>query len=64
MTQRQLERLVAAATGESVAEIRRRGFGRVEIVGAEAETAGGEDLDRFADWDAIDAARHRIFPQA
>ena len=62
MTQRQLERAVAAATGETVREIRRRGFGQIELVKLDVEDGLADESLRFADWDAIDESRHRIFP--
>ncbi len=60
MTQTQLERAVADATGESLATIRRRGFGFVD---AEA-LCDTEDLDppQVVDWDALDHLRFSILP--
>jgi hypothetical protein len=53
MTQQQLERKVARATGETLSTIRRRGFSLVEP--SEAEP-------RMVDWDQLDAQRMTVLP--
>jgi hypothetical protein len=59
MTQAQLNRAVAQATGETISTIRRHGFSIVELPSA-------EPLDRprapqMVDWDAVDARRMALF---
>ena len=64
MTQNRIDRMVAAATGESLAEIRRRGFSLADpwTVHHDPETDRNEidnDFDdRIVDWDAVQADRH------
>ena len=68
MTQNRLDRMVAAATGESLAEIRRRGFSIADpwTVHHDPEADRNEidiehDLDieaSLVDWDAVQADRH------
>lgn len=53
MTQRELNRNVAAATGESVREIARRGFIPLSSIPVEREP---EDL--ILDWDAFELERN------
>ena len=53
MTQRELERQIASATGESIATIRRRGFSLVEPPELEPHTV---------DWDQLEADRVAILP--
>jgi len=64
MTQNRIDRMVAAATGESLAEIRRRGFSLADPwtvhhdpEADRNEIDGGFD-DRIVDWDAVQADRH------
>jgi hypothetical protein len=54
MTQRQIDRAVASATGESLDLVRRMGFGLLE----EPE----DDMPTTVDWDALDAGRVALFP--
>ncbi len=68
MTQKRIDRMVAAATGESLAEIRRRGFSLADpwTVHHDPEAdRNGIDIDHDADieaclvdWDAVQADRH------
>jgi hypothetical protein len=51
MTQRDLNRAVAAATGESVGTIERMGFGPLD------DDAIDEDIPHVLDWDATDDSR-------
>jgi hypothetical protein len=53
MTQRELNRNVAAATGESVREIARRGFVPLSPIPVEREPE-----DFILDWDAYDLERN------
>lgn len=59
MSQRELERAVSRATGESISTVRRLGF-----LLADAETiAPGEELDvEVIDWDALGVQRAAAFP--
>lgn len=51
MTQRELDRAVANATGETIAEIQHRGFDVLLVRPAEPE-------DRIVDWDALELQRN------
>lgn len=55
MTQQELDRQVARATGEPVCEIRQRGFGIADPkqVAYDPEPCDVEDL--IVDWDELDA---------
>ena len=53
MTQNELNRAIAEATGESVGEIAQRGFVELAAVPFERDT---EDI--IVDWDELDAARN------
>jgi hypothetical protein len=57
MTQSQLNRAVARATGESVATIRRMGFTHLPDMLVEADRK-----PLVVDWDDLDAQRHSGFP--
>ena len=54
MTQRDLDRQIARATGESVSTIRNLGFSVLEMP---------EPEPRTVDWDAVDENRVAVFPQ-
>ena len=54
MTQRDLDRQVARATGETVSTIRSMGFGLMEIPDPES---------LIVDWDELDNARVSVVPQ-
>ena len=57
MTPQELNRAVAKATGESVAEIRRRGFGIADPI--EANFDPEPDFPgRTIDWDDLDLSRN------
>ncbi|MBI2823139.1 MAG: hypothetical protein HYX69_00445 [Planctomycetia bacterium] len=60
MTQAQLEREVARATGESVSTIRHRGFSIVDMPAIKLldDPASAQTVD----WEAIDEARIALFP--
>ena len=57
MTQNELNRAVAAATGESVRTIRERGFSIAGplLMDHDPEPSGVED--KILDWDALDTQR-------
>ncbi len=57
MTQRQLNRFVAAATGEDVREIRRRGFSIVEPNNIDFDPEPNDLPPQVVDWDEVDALR-------
>lgn len=59
MSPSELERAVAAATGESRREIRRRGFQPLRL---EDESEIDADQRTVVDWDALDADRIVLFP--
>ena len=60
MTQNRIDRMVAAATGESLSEIRSRGFSLVDprTVRHDPETEPDDVLDPLVDWDELEAERH------
>jgi len=68
MTQNRIDRMVAAATGESLSEIRRRGFSLADpwtvhhdpeaIRNAIDIEYEADDDERFVDWDTVQADRH------
>ena len=60
MTQSQLDRAVAAATGETLSTIRRRGFSVAETPSIKTFDAPREP--QIVDWDALDADRIRLLP--
>ena len=61
MTQAELNRKVARATGETVAEIRRRGFSLVEPDEASIDSEP-DVVGRHVDWDEVDAERYALMP--
>jgi hypothetical protein len=58
MTRKQLEQAVAARTGESLREIRRRGFSIVRMKGHDDEPEI-YSLPNVVDWDQVDRDRQR-----
>jgi hypothetical protein len=58
MTQQELDRQVARATGEPLCEIRQRGFSIADpdLVDYDPESSDIEDL--IVDWDALDTRRN------
>lgn len=54
MTQRDLDRQIARATGESMSTIRKFGFNLIEMPEREPLTV---------DWDKVDERRVAVFPQ-
>ncbi len=59
MTQRQLEREVAHATGESLATIRRHGFSLVTPLALFDPDSDGMAEPQIVDFDQLDAERQR-----
>ena len=61
MTQAELDRQVAAKTGETVAEIQRRGFSFVDVGDLES---GHEpvEIGQHVDWDEQEAERYALLP--
>ena len=61
MTQAELNREVAHATGETVSEIRHRGFSLVDPDEASFDSEPGI-VGRHVDWDEVDAERYALMP--
>ena len=62
MTQKDLNRAVATATGESLREIRRRGFSLADPGDFEFDSEPCVSLPQIVDWDQLDAQRPALFP--
>jgi hypothetical protein len=62
MSRISLERAVARATGESRREIRRRGFGLVNLLDVEFDREPNDLSPQFVDWDELEANRPVLFP--
>ena len=60
MTQGNLDRAVARATGETVSTIRRLGF---SLAAPDEMRPDPEPFPQVVDWDALDAQRVSYFPQ-
>jgi hypothetical protein len=60
MTQAQLNRAVASATGETISEIRRMGFGLADPAEVAFDPAPEEGT--YVDWDAVDGQRCALMP--
>ena len=58
MTQNDINRAVATATGETVDEIQRRGFSVVDDVDVSFDPEPSDDSSPYLDWDALDLARN------
>ena len=56
MTQRDLDRQVAHATGETVCEIRRRGFSIADSLDVGFDPEPGDALEKHLDWDELGGA--------
>ena len=63
MTQRQLNRAVARATGDSLATITRMGFGMVDPVAAQGDWEPTDLGPNVVNWDELDAQRLGYLPQ-
>ena len=61
MTQRELDRAVAQATGEYVSEIRRRGFGVCELLDQDFDPEPLDAAPQMIDWDELDRRRQAPF---
>ena len=55
MQRREFNRQVAKATGESLSEVRTRGFQPVFV--STSDEPDPAELDRYLDWDQLEAAR-------
>lgn len=55
MTQQELDRAVAKATGESLGEIRRLGFSVADPVDVCFDPEPGDPQDKYIDWDELEA---------
>ncbi len=62
MTQQQLERAVARATGEPLTEIRRRGFGLLDPINVCFDAFEGDFDPQVVDWDDLAEHRPSLFP--
>ena len=62
MTQQQLELAVARATGETLAVIRRRGFGLLDPPQVTFEPVEVEFGPHVVDWDELADQRPGLFP--
>ena len=58
MTQQQLDRAVAAATGESLATIRRHGFSLVTPLSVFDPDAPEMAQPQIVDWDRVESERY------
>ena len=58
MTQNQLDRLVAEATGENLGEIQRLGFSLADPIDVEFDPEPDELSPQMVDWDGIDLCRN------
>ena len=64
MKRRDLESAVAAATGEDVQEIRRRGFSILNLRERDFDPEPDNQLPQAIDWDRVDQQRsHSFFEQ-
>ena len=57
MTQQQLDRLVAKATGEDLRAIRRRGFSIANPVDVNFDPKSDQRPPQWVDWDLLDRER-------
>ncbi len=57
MTQQQLDRLVADATGEDIRSIRRRGFSIANPVEVNFDPEPDQRPPQWVDWDQLDRER-------
>ena len=59
MTQTQLDRMVAKATGEDLRSIRRRGFS-IATFGIDLEPDPDQRPPQMVDWDELDRKRYEL----
>ena len=57
-----LERAVARATGETLSEIRRRGFGLADPANVDFDPEPNDIPSQIVDWDELDAGRLALSP--
>jgi len=62
MTQNEINRAVALATGESTREIRHLGFSLADGGISDSDSEYWERPPAIVDWDAVDSQRPRLFP--
>ena len=62
MTQMEINRAVALATGESAREIRRRGFSLATSFDKDIDPEPWDRPPSVVDWDALDRQRPGLFP--
>lgn len=57
MTQQELDRSVASATGESLRNVRRRGFSVIQLDSPEPDFDPEDSAVQIVDWDALESRR-------
>lgn len=57
-----LQRAVARATGETLREIRRRGFGLADPAEVDFDLEPNDPPPQIVDWDELDAGRLALLP--
>lgn len=57
-----LQRAVARATGESLREIRRRGFGLADPADVDFDPEPNDLPPQFVDWDELESQRLALLP--
>jgi hypothetical protein len=62
MTQSQIDRAVSRATGESIDEIRRRGFSLADLPDISFDPEPVVRPPQVVNWDELDAQRLCLFP--
>ena len=62
MNQLRLEKAVARATGESLREVRRRGFSITDPLEPEFDQESSDRPPLILDWDQVEARRVFVFP--
>lgn len=62
MSPKRLNRAVARATGETLREIRRRGFSPVDLLEPEFDPEPDGLSPQTVDWDALAQERYSLFP--
>ena len=63
MTQHHLDRLVAAATGESRRTVVRLGFSLSDPFLVQHDPEPCDELASYVDWDELDARRYALCPR-
>jgi hypothetical protein len=62
MSPTRLDEAVARATGDSLQEVRRRGFSIAGPVDVDYDAESMDRPPRIVDWDRLDHERIRLFP--